>query len=116
MSVRVVQIGQKAPVTSQEEQKIDDQLAMKIKVNRAKSNAQHEIDTFKEVIQNTKSELEKLALFKDAAPILEQLMFGEYLALVEPIIKGNKPYGLSEVTYQELRQKYFKDLINQYEK
>lgn len=87
----------------------------KIKIDKAKIYAQKEIDEFKSIIQEAKTKMDKLVLFKQEAPALEFLFQTVILGeLIEPVLKGNKPYGMPEENFKEVRKQMFYDLIKTY--
>lgn len=104
-----------AIVTSDSHSSKSSKADIKAKVDQAKIYAQNEIDEFKSIIQDAKTRMEKLVLFKEEAPALEMIFETTILKeIVEPIVKGSKPYGMPDEVFKNARKNMFYELIKTY--
>lgn len=85
------------------------------KVNTAKIHANKEIEAYRQAVKNFIEEIDSLVLFPTIGDLAEEMFIVNILeSVVEPLLKGRKPYSISEETFREMRADMFKTLINKY--
>jgi hypothetical protein len=92
-----------------------DKADMKIKLDSARLHANKEIATYRDLVSNFKKEVEKLTLFENVGEAVESICVDYILEeVIDPILKGNKPYGMPEDLFREIRRDMYKNLMYKY--
>jgi hypothetical protein len=88
---------------------------MMAKITAAKMHANKEIKEYRRLIDELKVKINELALFRNVGDSIEAIAVNYILeSIIEPILKGNKPYGMEEDFFRKMRANMFKTLINRY--
>lgn len=99
----------------QEVSETPDKSDMKLKLDSARLHAEKEITTYRNLVSNFKKEVEKLTLFENVGETVESICIDYILeTVIDPILKGNKPYGMPEDLFREIRRELYKNLMNRY--
>lgn len=92
-----------------------DKAEMKLRLDTARLHAEKEITTYRNLVTNFKKEVEKLTLFENVGETVESICIYYILeTVIDPILKGNKPYGMPDDLFREIRREMYKNLMNRY--
>lgn len=92
-----------------------DKEEMRTKINTVRMHADKEIEKYRDLVGNFRKEVEKLTLFKNVGDAVNGICIDYILEMViEPTLKGNRPYGMPEDLFRDIRREMYKELLNKY--
>jgi hypothetical protein len=87
---------------------------MQAKLMTAKMHAIKETQQYKELVDNFAEGLDKLCLFRGTGAEVKSFCYNILDNIVDPILKGTKPAGMTDSMFRDYRVDMFKTLINRY--
>lgn len=90
---------------------------MKVRIQTARMHADKELEKFRQLVENFRKECSQLVLFKNTGESIKNICLDTILEeTIEPILKGNCPYGFPEDLFRSIRKQFYKDLMDRYVK
>jgi hypothetical protein len=88
---------------------------MRVKLTTARMYAEKEIERYKSLVNNFSQGVEELTLFQNVGDAVESICIDYILSIIiEPTLKGEKPYGMPDDLFREMRREMYKSLIAKY--
>lgn len=90
---------------------------MQARIATARMHANKEIEKYRELVEIFNTEVSKLVLFKNVGVTVKHICIQNILEeAIDPILKGNIPYGMPEELFRDVRREFYKELMARYVK